>query len=374
MITPAQAREEYGFGDCTEHEDNLALGLYNAAQALFKSNTVRMADKLSPLLVYVLQFVILLGIVLKGASTMLLLLLICIGVTFIPRFLKIWKIRSTNSGMLHIQSEQGNHFLMAWGTCVEKKTVSRKSILGRAYDYKLRVRMNNGTTLDDVLIMKELYDALEKRALVCVMMADSPNAKQIIAAPHNFANTVLDKKKLASRQFESVNPKLVRKLTTPERDLYVRQYQNRIAQWKKNFLWYYLVAIGGGFAAGCVTFYLYLQALTILLWFIVICFGAALIAQTREFKRNLHFMENAESLSVVDVMVHREEGYVASDGAKKKPNSRIDFKDADGSILWTRRTVEDLKVFRHRDRAVLVIHDNEMIPLCRDTDQYEERI
>ena len=51
MITPEQARADYGFADCTTREDNMTLGLYHAAQGLFSNRLMQIAEYSAPLVV-----------------------------------------------------------------------------------------------------------------------------------------------------------------------------------------------------------------------------------------------------------------------------------------------------------------------------------
>lgn len=370
MITPEQAREEYGFVECTNRENNLALGLYNAAYGLFPTTGMRLVDIVAPFIVFFLMCAVLLGIVTTGAKAMLLLVLGAMGFVFVPRYVRLWNMRAQNSGMLHIQSIQGEQFLIARGICVEKKVVLRKSFFNRINDYKLRVRVAKNCYLDDVLIMKELYDQVEEGTQVCLMMADSPNAKQIIAAPNNFTETVIDKKRIAMQQFETVDPRTVRELSDAERAMYIRQYKERVALWEKNYQRIYLIIIILCLLLGCAALVFLLQAVTILCWVAVLCAVFALRAQKKDFRRHLKYMDTAQPLTAVDVTVYREDGYRRSMGVEKRPNSCVNFKDATGSILWTLRTAEDLRTFAHREKAVLIVHDKELIPLHRDTALY----
>ena len=66
MITPEQARADYGFTDCTAREDNMTLGLYHAAQGLFQNRLTQTAEYSAPLVVIFLALTVLAGIITVG--------------------------------------------------------------------------------------------------------------------------------------------------------------------------------------------------------------------------------------------------------------------------------------------------------------------
>ena len=134
MITPEQARADYGFADCTTREDNMTLGLYHAAQGLFSNRLMQIAEYSTPLVVIFLALAALAGIITAGLSPMLLLILGALAIAFIPHYLRLSKLRRENSGMCHIRSELGNHFLISYGTCSKKETRTRHTLFGPVTD------------------------------------------------------------------------------------------------------------------------------------------------------------------------------------------------------------------------------------------------
>ena len=69
--------------------------------------------------------------------------------------------------------------------------------MGTITDYKLRIVFSKDLYLDDVLVMKDLYNQIGEGFRVRLILADHPNARQIIAVPANFASTVIGKKQVS---------------------------------------------------------------------------------------------------------------------------------------------------------------------------------
>ena len=269
--------------------------------------------------------------------------------------------------MCHIRSELGEHFLIGYGTCSKKETRTRKTLFGPVTDYTLRIVFSKHVYLDHVIIMKELYDQVEEGSRVCLMMADSPKAAQIIAAPTNFTETVIDKKGIATQQFETPHESVIRELSDTERQMYLNQYQEQIHYWNEHYGRKYLAGGALFFFFWCITRFFAMQGATILSWVLVLAIVFAVVTQKREFRDHVKFLTSEPALTAVDTTVEREESYQASQGTKKQTNSAVYFRDRRGSTLWTLRTSEDLKIFRQHDVAILIIHGNVMIPLHRDT-------
>lgn len=367
MITPEQARADYGFTDCTAREDSMALGLYHAAQGLFTNRLTQIAERSAPLVVIFLALAALAGIITAGLSPMLLLILGALAIAFIPHYLKLWEQRRENSGICHIRSELGNHFLIAYGTCSRKETSTRRTLFGPVTDYSLRIVFSKDVYLDNVKIIKELYEQVGEGARVCLMMADSPKAFQVIAAPTNFTETIIDKKGIAARQFEAPKAGLIRELSEEERAMYLNQYQDQIRGWKQNYGRKYLTSIILFLVFGFITLGFGMQGATTLCWVLVVAVFFALVFQKKEFRDHTSFLEKEPVITAVDVTAEREDSYSSGQGNKKRTNSAVHFKDRRGAILWTLRTSEDLKNFQPHENAILIIHGNEMIPLHRDT-------
>lgn len=370
MITPEQARADYGFTDCTAREDNMTLGLYHAAQGLFQNRLTQTAEYSAPLVVIFLALTVLAGIITVGLSPMLLLVLGALAIAFIPHYLRLWELRRENSGMCHIRSELGEHFLIGYGTCSRKETSTRRTLFGPVTDYTLRIVFSKDVYLDNVRIMKELYEQVGEGSRVCLMMADSPKAAQIIAAPTNFTETVIDKRGIAAQQFETPHESVIRELSEAERQMYLTQYQEQIRYWNENYGRKYLVGGIIFFVFGFITLFFAMQGATILSWVLVLAVLFALATQKREFRDHVKFLTNEPVLTAVDTTVAREESYQASQGTKKQANSAVYFRDRRGSTLWTLRTSEDLKIFHQHDDTILIIHGNVMIPLHRDTKHF----
>ena len=370
MITPEQARADYGFADCTTREDNMTLGLYHAAQGLFSNRLMQIAEYSAPLVVIFLALAALAGIITAGLSPMLLLILGALAIAFIPHYLRLSKLRRENSGMCHIRSELGNHFLISYGTCSKKETRTRHTLFGPVTDYTLRIVFSKHVYLDNVRIMKELYEQVGEGARVCLMMADSPKASQIIAAPTNFTETVIDKKGIAAQQFEAPKTELVRELSEAERTMYISQYQDQIQGWNRNYGKKYLFSIVLFFIFGLIALFFGMQGATTISWVLVVAVLFALLSQKKEFRYHKTFLQKEPVLTAVDVLAEREDSYTSSNGTKKRPNSAVHFKDRRGAVLWTLRTSEDLKNFQPHEQAVLIIHGNEMLPLHKDSAQF----
>lgn len=376
MITAEQARNEYGFKDCSAYEDSLALGLYNAAQGLFPNKTARIADMVAPMIINFMAFSCILGMIILGPRPMLLLMLVALVAAYVPQRLRILRIRSDCSGMRHIESEQGKHFIIGYGFCEEKKKVPRSIFLSlHVTDYKMRVRVEKGVYIDDVIVMKSLFDEIKQGNRICMMMADSPNAKQIIGAPNAFAETVLDKRKTVLQQFDMADPSTVRVLTEGEREMYTTQFRDRIRKWETHFQKLYVGSIIAFGIAGALLLIAGLKGYigtggTLLMWLISVYAAIALFMQKKEFKRYLDHIENAEDLSVVDVKVKREDTYKEFLGTQKRASSCVYFKDRFGTTLKTLRDAESLKTFLQDEEAVLIICGKEMIPLHSDVFEY----
>lgn len=365
MITPQQARETYGFQECSSREDQMVLGLYHGAQGLFKSRFFLFIDYSMPLILLLLLGAVLAGILVGGATPMLILMLGAAVIVFIPQYIQQWKQRSVNSGMCHLSREMGDHFLIGYGVCARKEAVSCRRFLMAGKVYRLRVRFAKDQYLDDVLIMKELYEQVGEGARVCLMMADSPNAKQIIAAPVNFTDKVMDQKSGALQQFERLNPRRLRILEADEREYYIWQYQKYMEEWNGNYGKKYRAGAALFLVGGFLFLFLASRSMTILCWMMVVCAVFALRSQKKEFHGHLSYMQNTEQLEAVDVTVRREQGYTPDMGTEKRSNSMVHFVDGGGLVLWSLRTADDLKRFRQGDQAVLIVHGKEMLPFLR---------
>ncbi len=376
MITAEQARNEYGFRDCSGYEDSLALGLYSVAQGLFPNKVARAADMVAPMIINFMAFSCVLGMIILGPRPMLLLMLVALVAAYMPQRLKILRVRSDCSGMRHIENEQGKHFIIGYGFCEEKKKVPRSIFLSlHVTDYKMRVRVGKGVYIDDVIVMKSLFDEIKQGNRICMMMADSPNAKQIIGAPVSFAETALDKKKTVLQQFEIANPATVRVLTEGEREMYATQFRDRIRKWEDHYQKLYIGSIIGFAIGGALLLVAGLKGYmgtggTLLMWLISVYAAMALFMQKKEFRRYLDHIENADSLSAVDVKARREETYKEFLGTQKRASSSVYFKDRFGVTIKTLHDAESLKTFLQDEEAVLILCGKETIPLHSDVYEY----
>lgn len=370
MITPEQARTEYGFIDCTSQEDDMALGIYQAARALFPSRFMQIVEYSSPAVIAVIALIALAGILTAGLSPFMLFMPAAMAFAFFPYYQKISKKRKESSGMCHVESELGRHFLIAYGTCSAKHTSSRKSLMGELTDHKLRIVFSKHRYLDDVRVMKELYDQIGEGSRVCLLMADHANAKQIIAAPANFADTVMGKKQAAGKLFDTPHETTIRTLTETERRMYLSQYQEKAAYWNKQYGRKYLTVMALFFVFGCITLAFAMQGATLLSWVLVLTCGVAFLGQKREFRDRMKFMQGQKPLTAVDVTARREDSWNESVGTAKRSNSAVSFKDQRGITLWTVRTSEDLRVFHQNDKAILIIYNKVLLPFHRDTEHF----
>lgn len=75
--------------------------------------------------------------------------------------------------------------------------------------------------------MKDLYNQIGEGFRVRLILADHPNARQIIAVPANFASTVIEKKQQNAKQFNTPHETTIRTLTENERQMYLSQYQEK---------------------------------------------------------------------------------------------------------------------------------------------------
>lgn len=365
MITPQQARETYGFQECSSREDQMVLGLYHAAQGLFKSRFFLFLDYFMPFILFIWLAAVLAGVLAAKAAPMLILMPGAAAIMMIPPYVQQWKQRRANSGMRHLSKEMGDHFLIGYGVCAKKEAVPCRRFLETEKIYRLRVRFAKDLYLDDVRIMKELYEQVGEGARVCLMMADSPKAKQVIAAPVHFTEKVMDQKIGAVQQFERLNPRRLRSLDADEREYYIRQYQKHMEEWNGNYGKKYRAGAALFLAGGFLFLFLASRSMTILCWMMMVCALFALYSQKREFHSHLSYMQNTEHLEAVDVTVRREQGYTPDMGTEKRSNSMVHFVDAGGLVLWSLRTAEDLRRFRQGDKAILIIHDKIMLPFHR---------
>ncbi|RHP47517.1 hypothetical protein [Clostridium sp. AF32-12BH] len=97
MITPEQARTEYGFTDCTAQEDDIALGLYQSAHALFQSHFMQIVEYSSPAVIAVIAILALAGILTVGISPIMLLMPAAMAFAFFPYYCKISQKRHERS-------------------------------------------------------------------------------------------------------------------------------------------------------------------------------------------------------------------------------------------------------------------------------------
>lgn len=363
MISVNEAKKKYGFRYASEKENEMVLGLYQAADALYSSRFMRFAEASAPLVIVLVACAALAGIAVAGFSLLTLLMPAAMAFAFFPYYIKKHQKHLDNSGLCHIEKEDGSRFLISYGTCSKKYTAQRKTLFGTVTDYKLRIVFPQHVYLDDVLTIKELYGQIGEGSRVCLMLADSPSARPILAAPANFAETVLVKKGTAAQSFHAPEASSLRVLDAGERAKYLNQYQEKIAHWNRNYGKKYLIVMVLFFLFGCITLYFANQGATLLSWILVLTCGVAVFAQKREFASHLKLLSGDSEIKAVDVTVAREEGWNEALGTEKRANSAVLFQDSKGNTLWTLRTSEDLKNFRYKESAILIQHGKNMIPL-----------
>lgn len=370
MISVNEAKTNYGFRDASEKEDEMVLGLYQAADALFSSRFMQLAESSAPLVIVLVAYAALAGIAVAGFSPLTLLMPAAMAFAFFPYYMKKHRQHRENSGLCHIEKEQGTHFLIAFGTCSKKYTMQRKTLFGTVTDYKLRIVFPQHVYLDNVLTIKELYGQIGEGSRVCLMLADSPSAHHILAAPAAFSETVLVKKSSKAQSFQASEASALRILNAEERSMYREQYQGRIDYWNRNYGRKYLAVILLFFLFGCISLYFAQQGATLLSWILVLTCGVAVFAQKQEFRSHMKLLSGTSEIKAVDVTVAREKGWNEALGTQKRPNSAVLFQDARGNTLWTLRTSEDLKAFRYKESAILIQNGKNMIVLHKNTSHY----
>ncbi len=363
MISVDEAKTNYGFREAATKEDEMVLGLYQAADALYPSRFMKFAENSAPLVIVLVACAAVAGIAVAGFSLLTLLMPAAMAFAFFPYYMKKYQKHRDNSGLYHIEKEQGSHFLISYGTCSKKYTTQRKTLFGTVTDYKLRIVFPHHVYLDEVLTIRELYEQIGEGSRVCLMLADHPSARHILAAPAGFAETVLVKKGGSAQSFQAPDASTLRVLSAAEREKYLSQYREKIANWNRNYGRKYLIVMVLFFLFGGISLYFANQAATLLSWILVLTCGVAVFAQKREFASHLKLLSGDLEIKAVDVTVAREEGWNESLGTEKRANSAVLFQDHKGNTLWTLRTSEDLKAFRYKEPAILIQHGKNMIPL-----------
>ena len=369
MISNIQARETYGFADASEREDNIILQVLKIAEALFKSQLLRIVDYSTPIPIMLVAFAFLYGGIRNGINWMLLFIGLSIFFAMTPPFFKKWGIRSVNSGMCHIEKDQGTHFLIGVGICNEK--IKEKNRRASRTEYRVIAKMLKGDKIE-AITTNEMFEHIKKGGKVTLVIADSENAKQIYAMPPGFIANAIKSADKDIRLYQKVDSSTVRILTEAERAMYINQCHSQFRLWKKLYMRNYLIT--GLLAAVCSVASIFFKTYPAFAIMMTLLFSMIVITllQLRDYSKRISFLEKTEELQAVDAVAAREASFDPSlDHKKKSPNAILLFKDKTGAIITTSKKSEDLYIFAPKDKVVLIRQKEDLIPFKANTENVE---
>ena len=139
MIHPSEAKKRYGFRDATDREDILTMSLLNSIQVVQKSKTIRVTEFLMPIIVFGLCIAAGIYTYRNGVQLAVVVLPVFMLLIYVPQMKDMISSKKDASGITHDEEKLGSHFLLAYGTCVQKR---EKMGLGGTV-YSANVKMQN---------------------------------------------------------------------------------------------------------------------------------------------------------------------------------------------------------------------------------------
>lgn len=351
MILPAEAKERYGFRDANDREDALTLSLLNSIQAIQKSKALRIAESLMPFIVLGLCVAVGIYSYHNGLQLSMLVLPLCMLLVYIPQIKDmINQKKDGSSGIVHDTDVLGTHFLLGYGTCISKETHSH---MGSAV-YTLKVRLQSGEELGDVVTVREFYERTKENGKVFVAMADSPKAAQLLGVVPALYDTKVMKEK-GNEQAQRPDSRKLRRISDAERSYCADYYQTAKrallnTQLKNRSLVYLLPA--AFFAA--ISFPLDRVIFMTLALILLASFIFTYVADEMEIRSTLKSLHGEQEVFVLDAQVTDKPILKSTQARSKGKTQAIDFRDSAGKLVLRSTRIDDWKPLEIGDRVLLV--------------------
>ncbi len=365
MIQPAEAKERYGFRDASDREDILTMSLLNSVQAVQKSKTVRVAERLMPFIILGLCIAVGIYSYHNGLQITTLALPICMLMVYIPQIKDTLTHKKEAATIAHDADVLGTHFLVGYATCLERR---EKSVLGGAV-YSMKVRLQNGEELDDVLLVRDFYQRIQVGQKLFVSMADSPKAQQLIGIVPAYYDTKVLKEKGRNEQAERPDSRKLRRITDQERQdcagYYGSMRRGMLIEQQKNRSLFFLLPAA---VLAVISFPLDKPVLMSLGLLLLAGFIFTFVADYMELNSTLKSLRSDQELFVLDTQVSAKPILESKQLRNKAKTQAIDFRDGNGKLVHRSTRIEDWKNLNIGDRVLLVYMGKKQPLACRKPD------
>jgi hypothetical protein len=361
MIQPAEAKERYGFRDASDREDILTMSLLNSVQAVQKSKTVRVVERLMP--VIVLGMCVAVGVYAyhNGVQISTFALPILMLLVYIPQIKDNLTHKKEAATIAHDSDVLGTHFLVGYATCLEKR---EKSVLGGAV-YSMKVRLQNGEELDDVLLIRDFYQRIQVGRKLFVAMADSPQAKQLIGIVPAYYDTKVMREK-GNEQAERPDSRKLRRITDQERRDCAAYYgpmrRSVVMEQQKNRSFFFLLPAA---VLALISFPLDKPVLMSLGLLFLAGYIFTFVADFWELRSTLKALETEQELFVLDTQVSAKPILESQQLRNKAKTQAIDFRDRNGKLVHRSTHRDDWKHLNIGDEVLLVYMGKKQPLACR---------
>ena len=331
MITIDLAKTQHHFIDADEAQDRIASSLAQSVQYTGKNLLI------SSVTLCVILFVSagLIGYQLRsGVNPVYLIVAAVLLFLYMPRCLKVWQEYRDSSGIRLLEGKGPHHFLLCQAVCTRKNPVSR-------HVYSLRVRCSNESVLDDVLVSKKVYDAVQVKDRVTLLVCADAERSQVTAFP----SSVFRRQEQAAQTVEQ-QPDTLRPMTPEERAFCQLQYEDRIRQRSGLYDRSYALIMLACAAAAAVGIVLRSNPLIYPPLFVIVLFAGILFMNHAEDARVKKALSGDGAVSCGEVRV-TEHLHDSSQGY------RTTFSCGD-RIALTSRKREDFEWFSLHDPCLLV--------------------
>lgn len=363
MIQPTDAKNAYGFKDATEREDALTMSLLNSLQAVRTNKTMHLLGILSPIFMLVICAAVALYSYRNGIQLSMLALPICLLMVYAPRVKEFIDRKRESSGIRHDAGALGSHFLLGYGTCVEK------TVAGSAYTAK--VKLQNGETLDGVLMARDFYERTEPGKKLFVAMADSPKAKQLIGVLPTLYDTKVYKERGEKESVEKPDSRKMRHISDEERiwaaAYYRKNRQQLLTEQEKSRSLFFLLP-----AAFCaaISFPLDRVVLMDIALMLLASFVFSVVSDILEIRGNLKSLRTDQNIFVQNATVSAKHVITTNQATSKRlpqPGKTlvIDFRDQAGKLVCRSKKQEDIRPLNVGDEVLLVYIGKKSPLACR---------
>ena len=333
MISPESARETYHFVDATLREDAFFLNQISSVRSAMK-------DFIIGVLSTIAVFVIIAGLTSyqfrNGFSPVFTIMSVALGYLYFTSGSKLLTQILQNSKLEYDPKKQGEHFLTRRATLAKKDPPA-----GRLYTCKAKI--DNGSTLTDLVIPKLYYELLkpkEKLYLACSAATESV----ILAIPERYYKDYMKTLPAETADYDQYQ----RKLTPEERSWVTQKFLDHHKQYKARYNRLYMIIMAAGLVVAVAGIFLRLNRYTSPGLFIAGLMVVTLLSVWNDRRKFLKKMENQEETWCMDAVV-------SAKSENNNANRSVTFEDqSTHQILLISRKSGDCDEFNLWDRALLV--------------------